>query len=141
MQPKLIKTELAEYAPAQYNGENKSGIRPIGEKVLVLTDQALSMTKGGISIPHEVQERQALAAETGIIIALGDDAFAWNDDKTRPWSGYKPKPGDAVFMPRYSGTVFTGDDGQRYRLVGYECIGAVREFPVGSMTIPEGMLK
>jgi len=130
MNPKLVRTEQAQYEAARYEGVNKSGIRPVGEKVLILTDQPVSKTAGGIELPHELVERHALAAETGVIVALGDDAFRWNDGKTRPWEGYKPKPGDAVFMQKYSGIVFMGDDGQRYRVVGYECIGAIRETPL-----------
>lgn len=130
MQPRVLKTDIAEYSAADYSGENRSGIQPIGEKVLILTDQVNEKTSGGVYIPDEQRERQALAAETGVIVEVGAGAFAWNDDKTREWLGYKPKAGDHVYITRYSGIVFTGDDGQKYRIVDYTCIGAIRNAPL-----------
>lgn len=132
MEPKLIRTDIAEYVPADYEGTNRSGITPIGDKVLILTDQVKSKTAGNIHLPDDIRERHALAAETGIIVAMGDDAFDLNYSRTRKWSGEKPQVGDHVYIERYSGVVFKGDDGQKYRIMDYTCIGAVRKSPVAS---------
>ena len=126
MQPKLLKTGVSEYEQAPFDGENKSGLQSIGEKVLIMIDQVGEKTKGGITLTHEMRDRQNMAAETGIIAAIGDDAFTWSADKSRPWGGYRPKVGDCVYIERYSGALFPGDDGMAYRVLDDRCIGAVR---------------
>lgn len=134
MQPKLIRTDLAEYQPGVYDGENRSGITPIGDRVLVLPDQPMQQTSGGIHLPEELRERHAMAAETGVIVAMGEAAFYWNSDRTRHWEGTKPQVGDHVCMQRYSGVVFTGDDGQKYRIMDDTCIAALRKAPLNPQT-------
>lgn len=118
MKPRLLKTTVAQYTPAEYHGRNQSGWGPIGDKVLVLTDQAADKTSGGIFIDPVSADRATMAAETGILVAVGQDAF----------HGYaiKPKPGDRVYVERYSGQVMLGDDVQLYRLMDDVCIGAVK---------------
>jgi hypothetical protein len=91
MQPRLIKTQHAEYKPGVYSGKNESGWKPIGDKVLVLTDQMVDRTSGGVFISEELRDRMSMAAETGIIIDLGDSAFVWNADRSRPFTGQKPE--------------------------------------------------
>lgn len=92
----------------------------------MLPDKASEVSSGGIEIPPEVVERMTMAAETGIVIAVGDDAFTWSNDKTRRWDGYKPKAGDRVYLQRYSGQVMLGEDGEFYRVMEQTCIAAVR---------------
>lgn len=127
MQPKLIRTEIAQYSPAQWGGENQSGIKPVGEMVLILTDQIRDKTAGGVYITDDQRERQEMAAETGVLVAVGDGAFLWTHDKTRPWEGYKPKVGDRVYIQRYAGQLFPGRDGQRYRMMEYTCVGGIED--------------
>lgn len=127
MKPKLLKSsQLGEFIPADYSGKNESGYIPIGDRVLVLPDTAAEMTSGGIALTADHVDRTTLAAETGIIVACGDDAFRWNFDRTRPWEGQKPGPGDRVYVQRYSGQVMLGDDGRFYRLMDFACVGAVK---------------
>lgn len=130
MEPKLIKTDVAEYSQSTFDGVNKSGIQPLGDRVLVLADGVQEKTSGGVHLPDDIRERHVLAAETGVIVDMGSDAFLWNPAKTRKWESDKPKVGDYVFMNRYSGVVFKGDDGQSYRLMDDTCIGAVRKAPL-----------
>lgn len=126
MQPRLIKTQHAEYKPGVYSGKNESGWRPIGDKVLVLTDQMVDKTSGGIFISEELRDRMSMAAETGIVVDLGDGAFEWNADRARPFSGQKPKPGDFVYVERYAGQVIMGNDGQTYRMMSDACIAGLK---------------
>lgn len=125
MEAKLLKTTQAEYVQGRFSGANESGYRPIGERILVLPDEAAAKSSGNVIIPDDVQERQSYAAETGIIIALGDTAFLWNSDRTRKFEGERPKPGDRVFFDRYSGGVLKGNDGKLYRFMDDKAIGAV----------------
>lgn len=125
MEAKLLKTTQAEYVPATFDGKNESGYRPIGDRILVLPDSAAEKSSGGVFIPETVSEQQSYAAETGIIIELGDTAFTWNADRTRPFTGERPKAGDRVFFDRYSGGVLKGRDGKLYRFMDDKAIGAV----------------
>lgn len=69
-------------------------IKPLGRTVLVRIDRAPEKTKGGILIPTSAHEKQQLAAETGIVLAIGSDAH---------FGTLFPSPGDRVAFPRYSG--------------------------------------
>jgi co-chaperonin GroES (HSP10) len=125
MQQRLLKTQLAEYVPILWDGNNRSGWAPVNEKVLVLPDKA-SDRIGSILVDDTTKDRHELAAESGIIIAMGDTAFKWTTDRVRPWEGDKPKVGDRIAMERYAGQLVTGDDGEVYRLMEDRCIGAIR---------------
>jgi chaperonin GroES len=128
MQPKLLKSsQLGEFIPAEFNGVNESGYEPVCDRVLVLPDMASARTTGGIELPAELVDRHTMAAETGVIVAVGPEAFKWTPDKTREWTSYKPKPGDRVYIQRYSGQVMLGEDGKFYRLMDYTCCGAVKK--------------
>jgi chaperonin GroES len=129
MQPKLIQTRVAQYAPAEYRGKNESGYHPIGDRVLVITDQCADKTSGGIYIDPVAAERMTMAAETGTIVELGTSAFTRTADRTRAFDGDRPKPGDRVYIERYSGQVALGRDGQLYRILDDRCIGATMDAP------------
>jgi len=119
MEAKLVKTEIAEYVRAEWTGENKSKVRPIGDKVLVLPDEAAGAF-GSIHIPEDMQRRHSLAAESGVLVDAGRHAFSWI-----PMAPHRPQPGVHVFIERYSGQVIRGADGKMYRLMDDKCIGAV----------------
>ena len=87
-----VITTLAAYVPAAYDGTNASGYEPLGARVLVLPDDAEDLTAGGVHIPPEVAARNGMAAETGVLVALGEGAFAWSSDRIHPWVGRRPKP-------------------------------------------------
>lgn len=125
LNPKVLAVKRAEYIPAPFFGTNESGCIPIGDRVLVRPDIAAS-SSGSLALPDAVVERAQLSASSGVIVALGDDAFTWNFDRTRPYAGEKPQVGDRIFMDVYSGKVILGDDGVEYRLVDDKCIGGVR---------------
>lgn len=128
MEPKLVKTRLAEYVPAEFSGKNESGIHPVGDRVLVLPDQASKTSSGLIHFTDEQISRNAEAAETGVIVEVGQEAFIWNSDRTRKWeSKDKPKVGTRVAFDRYAGGFYHGKDGQMYRLMDDKCIGATAD--------------
>ncbi len=134
MQPKLIAakprlqlTPLAQYVPAVWTGKNASGILPIGDRVLVLPDKAPGKTDGGIHLTEQQQDRDGLAAETGVLVAIGEAAWKWNSDRTRPYDGTKPQIGQRVWFERYAGAVQYGKDGVAYRLMDDKAVGAVAE--------------
>jgi len=95
--------------------------------VLVRADIAMSATTGGIAIPEQMQERAQLAGSTGVLIEVGEDAFSWNFDRSRPWQGYKPVAGDRVYFDRYAGKIILGKDGVEYRIMDDKCIGGIEK--------------
>ena len=125
MQPKLVMTPLGQYEPAKWDGKNKSGIRPIGDRVLVLPDAAAEHTSGNVFITEEMQERMSIAAETGILVEMGDEAFKWNSDRSRRFEGAKPEVGQRVYFEKYAGSTHHGRDGKRYRLIDDKCVGGL----------------
>lgn len=126
MQSKILKTGVSEYQRIEWNGANESGAKPVGDYILVMPDLASEQTAGGVFIDARTVERHALAAETGILIECGGDAFVWNADRTRQWDGAKPKPGDRVYFTRYAGQLLHGDDGRTYRVMEDKNIGALK---------------
>lgn len=127
MTPKLFKTTLAAFVPAQWDGTDHSGLHPLGDRVLVLPDASSERSAGGVELPVDVVARHTLAAEAGVVVAIGDGAFKWNSDKCTAFEGKKPKLGDRVAIERYSGQLFHGLDGVVYRLMESACIGAMIE--------------
>jgi chaperonin GroES len=126
LNPKVLSVRRAEYIPAPFFGKNDSGCHPIGDRVLIRPDIAAG-SSGTLKLPDNVIERTQLSASSGVIVELGEDAFTWNFDRTRPFGGTKPKAGDRVFFDIYAGKVILGDDGVEYRLVDDKCIGGVRK--------------
>lgn len=120
-----VITTLAAYIPAPYDGKNHSGIEPLGDRVLVLPDVAEELSVGGVHLPADVSARNAMGAETGVLVAVGEGAFVWTNDRIHPWAGRKPQPGDRVVIERYSGQVQRGLDGQVYRVCDAKAIGAL----------------
>jgi chaperonin GroES len=120
LNPKVLSVSRVEYIPAPWSGTNKSGCTPVGDRVLILPDIAMTKSQGNM-------ERMQLSASSGVIVEVGDDAFVWNSDRTRPYGGYKPKPGDRVHFEKYAGKEIVGDDGAKYRICDDKAIGAIRK--------------
>lgn len=123
LQQPLLKTPQSEYIPAPFTG-NKSNYLPVGDSVMVRVDIAAPKSSGGIAITDNSVEMMQSAATTGVIVACGDEAFKWNTDRTRPFDGRKPIPGDRVIFEKYAGHRIFGEDRDEYRLMTDKCIGA-----------------
>lgn len=125
LEGRLLTGDAREYVVAAWNGKNESGYQPLDDKCLVLMDEHASVNSGGIMMPDQFADRQTMASETGVIVALGPAAFLYDDDARRKWIGHKPEPGDRVYVSRYAGQLLQGVDGRTYRLMSQSCIGAV----------------
>jgi len=121
-----VTTSLDKYVPAEWSGKNESGIHPIGDRVLVLPDKAAEMI-GSIAIPGSRRDIDGRAAETGVLVAIGEAAWKWNSDRSRPFDGTKPKVGQRIWFERYAGSPQRGKDGNAYILMDDKCVGAVAE--------------
>lgn len=116
MQSRMLATEEARYVPASWGGTNESGITPLGDSVIIKIDRASDkIGKTGMLVAApSMQKTHDRASQTGLVVAVGDGAFVWTADRSRPWSGTKPQPGDRVFFGRYAGEPYQGDDGDLY---------------------------
>ena len=72
-------------------------IQPLGDRVLLKTEEGETKTAGGLFIPQTAQEK----TQIGKVIAVGDDKDV-----------IKVKAGDRVMYDKYSGTTIKidGDD-------------------------------
>lgn len=70
-------------------------VKPIGERILLRTEQEEEKTKSGLYIPETAQEK----TQVGEVIAIGDDT-----DKI------KVKVGQRVMYDKYAGTNIKIDD-------------------------------
>ena len=121
----LIMTPLAQYEPADWNGKNESGMLPIGDYVLLVPDKAPEQSGGGVLFTDQKRDIDGQAAETGVLVAAGENAWKWNADRSRPFDGTKPQVGQRVWFERYAGFTHHGKDGVAYRLLIDKCISAV----------------
>lgn len=115
--------------------QNKSGIHPCGDRVLIKPDEIEEKTEGGIIIPNTVSELHAMAQSIGTFVAAGPDAYTDSVVRDRQgqvierrgFSQSFAKPGDRVAFAKYGGLQVTGKDGQTYRLMNDVDITAVVE--------------
>ncbi len=127
MQPRLLKYNDVVYEPQPFSGENESGWFPVGDRVLVLSDVAKSTTSGGVILADDMLGRADASAYTGTVVALGDAAFKWSSDRTRPFTGEVPGVGRRVTFEKFAGVLIPGEDGKTYRLMDDRCIGGVQK--------------
>ena len=90
--------------------ENRSGIYPSGDRVLIKPDEIEEVTKGGIVLPDKQRRDHQNAQTSGVLVAVGPDA--WSDYKAA-FAGI----GDKVMFAKYGGLSVIGKDGKRYRVI------------------------
>ena len=89
---------------------NPSGINPAGHRILVHPRDVLEKTESGIILSTEGQrEREQMSNTTGVVVAMGDTCYI---EESAPWC----KVGDKVAFAKYSGLLYTGRDGIKYRM-------------------------
>lgn len=96
-------------------------IQPAGHRVLVKVEEAEKVTKGGIFIPDNVQDRNTEASTIGEVVAIGPNAWVGFDDG-KPWA----KVGDRVAFAQYGGKKITDPETEEtFRILNDEDILAV----------------
>lgn len=108
-----------------YDGTNRAKIKALSDTVLVMCDKPVTKSAGGIILTEETQENHRAAAETGVVVDVGEGAFCWNGDGVTPYQGTKPKAGDRVYFTRYAGQLVIGADGLEYRVMTSNCVGGL----------------
>lgn len=101
---------------------NKSGITPVGHRVLLKPEEVQKVSAGGIIIPQAAQEKEEMAQMYGRVVEIGPEA--WKESREKGYPAWV-KSGDRVIFGKYSGLVFPGHDGTTYRLINDRDIVAV----------------
>ncbi|MEN8150166.1 MAG: co-chaperone GroES [Planctomycetota bacterium] len=76
--------------------KNKTGIRPLDDRVVVQPLEAEEKTAGGIVLPDSAKEKPQM----GTIVAAGPGPMLENGDR----GGLSVTVGDRVFYGKYAGT-------------------------------------
>jgi chaperonin GroES len=127
MEDRTFVTHRGVFQLGQWDGVNRSGLRPLCDMVLVLVDSGADRTAGGIVLVESTQESTSLGSTTGVVIKCGPQAFAYDADRLVKWEGDRPKPGDRVWFQRYAGQEHYGLDGELYRLMRDNLVAAVED--------------
>ena len=122
---RTLNSESIQFQKKIWSKKNESGCRPIGDMVLVLIDEPVAKSEGGIIIPDAVLAIRQLTAETGTIVDMGGGSFYWNSERSREFLGEAPKVGDHIIFSRYAGRELNGNDGNMYRLILDKEVGGV----------------
>lgn len=100
--------------------ENRSGIKPLEFKVVVLPEKVEERTAGGIIMPDMAREKEQVACVRGTLVAISPHAF-------EEFAKATPEVGDKVLIAKYGGQIYQGIDGQDYRILNDKDILAVLE--------------
>lgn len=100
LDPSLLSKALLDRLP-----------QPTGWRLLVMPYRGREQTEGGLLLPDQVVEREALATVVAYVLRLGPEAYKDPDrfgPDAQPWC----KQGDWVCIGRYSGSRFKIDGGE-----------------------------
>ncbi len=97
---------------------NKSGITPVGHRLLVLPAETDRTTASGIILEDKYAMMEEMAQTQGTVVSVGDTCY---DDQEKPWC----KVGDFVMFGKYAGVVYQGEDEKQYRILNDKDVVAV----------------
>ena len=99
---------------------------PTGWRILIMPYTPPKITEGGIELPDETHERERLAVNVGLVMAVGP--LAYKDENkfggTEPWCKEK----DWIIFSRYAGSRIRIDGGE-LRLLNDDEVLAVVDDP------------
>ena len=116
--------------------QNKSGIHPSGNRILIAQESVIDKQESLIEIPEWVEQRAEQSQVVGILVEIGPDAFKHSVTTRRNSIGAVTEVsevgysepfasvGDRVLFAKYSGLRFPSIDGQTYVLMNDEDITA-----------------
>ena len=115
LDPSLLEKPLLERLP-----------QPTGWRVLVMPYQGASKTQGGLHIPDEVRDREAVATVVAYVLKVGPIAYK-DPDKFGPDAAPWCAEGQWVCIGRYSGSRFKIDGGEVRIINDDEVIATILE--------------
>lgn len=99
---------------------NETGLRPLGHAVLLEIIQS-EIKSDKIIIPETVKERSMMIEQTGIVLAVGPEAWRGEIEP-------RAKVGDKVMVSRWAGhNIPSPANGRLYRMVNAEDVFAAVE--------------
>ena len=96
--------------------------KPTGWRLLVLPFKMKEKTKGGIVLAETTLERQQVASQVGLVMAMGPDCYK---DKERYSDGPWCKVNDWVMFARYAGSRIKIDGGEMRLLSDDEVLATI----------------
>ena len=96
--------------------------KPTGWRLLVLPFKMKETTKGGLVLAETTLERQQVASQVGLVMAMGPDCYA---DKERYPEGPWCKVKDWVMFARYAGSRIKIDGGEMRLLNDDEVLATI----------------
>ena len=113
LDPNLIKKDLVDRLP-----------QPSGWRILVMPFQGATKTAGGLHIPDEVRDREAVATVVAYVLKVGPLAYK-DPDKFGPDCTPWCEKGQWVCIGRYAGSRFKIDGGEVRIINDDEVIGTI----------------
>ena len=96
--------------------------KPTGWRLLVLPFKMKEKTKGGLVLAETTLEKQQVASQVGLVMAMGPDCYK---DKERYPDGPWCKVKDWVMFARYAGSRIKIDGGEMRLPMGYEVLATI----------------
>jgi len=106
--------------------------QPTGWRILILPFKGKKKTEGGVILPDQAVEREALATVCGYVLKVGPLAYkdhAKFGDPTNPDKNWEPwcKQGDWVIFGRYAGSRFKIEGGEVRLLNDDEILATIND--------------
>ena len=96
--------------------------KPTGWRMLVLPFKMKEKTKGGVILAEDTLERQQVASQVGLVMAMGPDCYK---DKERYPDGPWCKVKDWIMFARYAGSRIKIDGGEMRLLNDDEVLATI----------------
>ena len=113
LDPDLLENNLVDRLP-----------QPSGWRLLVMPFQGVEKTSGGLHIPDEIRDREAVATVVAYVLKLGPLAYK-DPDKFGPECTPWCEQGQWVCIGRYAGSRFKIDGGEVRIINDDEVIGTI----------------
>ena len=96
--------------------------KPTGWRLLVLPFKMKEKTKGGLMLAETTLEKQQVASQVGLVMAMGPDCYK---DKERYTDGPWCKVNDWIMFARYAGSRIKIDGGEMRLLNDDEVLATI----------------
>ena len=107
----------------KYKKQHEDLPKPTGWRLLVLPFKMKDKTKGGIVLAESTLEKQQVASQCGLILAMGPQCYM---DKERYPEGPWCKVGDWVMFARYAGSRIKIEGGEIRLLNDDEILATIK---------------
>ena len=117
-----IKISTPRIIGAKHKKEEPKLPRPTGWRLLVLPFKMKEKTKGGLMLAETTLEKQQVASQVGLVMAMGPDCYK---DKERYADGPWCKVNDWIMFARYAGSRIKIDGGEMRLLNDDEVLATI----------------